>query len=439
MTEYTRVTIQGEGRKADLVLPDDEPIAAVLPDVLSLLDETTERSARPVVLMTTVGEQLSPSLTLAEQAVEHGTILRLVRVDEAPPPPEVADVTDLMGEAVASRGDAWRPMWGTLAAAVVAGAAAVLGSVAGVVDGLTELQLGAGVVLVAVVAVVLARRGRTAPAVVLTASAVGALWTLTSFLLVRIDLEQSGATLLVWFGLACVLLAALGTLGFRERSLGLGGAVGAVLVAGWVVMPMVGVQMMHATAWIAIAGIALLGVLPGLAMAASGLTGLDDRVVEGQRVARPAVERAVDATHRSLTAATIAAVVPVTAAAWLLARSGEVPGEALAGAVGVILLMRTQVLPLAPQRLALIAGSATAFMALAVSRLMTPQAVALVAAALVVTLAAITGARLSENTRARLRRFAGIVEMIAVIALLPLVLWSIGVFDDLILTFTDKP
>ena len=87
MTDYTRVTIQGEGRKADLVLPDDEPIAAVLPDVLSLLDESTERSARPVVLMTTVGEQLSPSLTLAEQDVEHGSILRLVRVDEAPPPP----------------------------------------------------------------------------------------------------------------------------------------------------------------------------------------------------------------------------------------------------------------------------------------------------------------------------------------------------------------
>lgn len=116
MTTYTRVTIQGEGRKADLVLPDDEPVAAVLPEVLSLLDESTDRSSRPLVLMTTVGEQLSPALTLAEQDVEHGTILRLVRVDEAPPPPEVADVTDLAGDAVESRPDSWRPVWGVVAA-----------------------------------------------------------------------------------------------------------------------------------------------------------------------------------------------------------------------------------------------------------------------------------------------------------------------------------
>ena len=90
MTRYTRVTVQGEGRKADLVLPDDEPIAAMLPDVLALLDETGVQSARPVVLVTTVGDQLDLSLTLAEQVVEQGTILRIVRLEEAPPPPEQA-------------------------------------------------------------------------------------------------------------------------------------------------------------------------------------------------------------------------------------------------------------------------------------------------------------------------------------------------------------
>lgn len=439
MTDYTRVTIQGEGRKADLVLPDDEPIAAVLPDVLSLLDETTERSARPVVLMTTVGEQLSPSLTLAEQDVEHGAILRLVRVDEAPPPPEVADVTDLMGEAATTRPDAWRPLWGTVAAAAVAGVAGLVGSAAGVADSLTELQLGGGLLVLAAVAIVLARRGRTAPAVVLTAAVVGGLWTMTGFLLPRAEMESAGATLLLWFGLVSVLMALVGMFGFRERSLALGGAVGALLVIAWVVMPWLGVQPLHAAAWVAIAGVALLGVLPGIAMAASGLTGLDDRVVEGQRVARPAVERAVDATHRSLTAATVAAVVPVTAAGWLLAGSGQVPAEALAAAIGLILLMRTQVLPLAPQRLALIAGGTTVLMALGASRLMSPLALALAAAGLVLALAIVAGTRFAESTKARLRRFAGILEMVAVVSLLPLVLWLIGLFGDLILVFTGKP
>ncbi|WP_420114312.1 EsaB/YukD family protein, partial [Pseudactinotalea sp.] len=161
MTDYTRVTIQGEGRKADLVLPDDEPIAAVLPEVLSLLDETTERSSRPVVLMTTVGEQLSPALTLAEQEVEHGTILRLVRVDEAPPPPEVADVTDLMGAAVETRSDAWRPAWGVGAAAAIAAIIGFLGGPAAILNGFTAGQVGLGFVVLLALAVFGARRRHT--------------------------------------------------------------------------------------------------------------------------------------------------------------------------------------------------------------------------------------------------------------------------------------
>ena len=39
MTDYTRLTIRGTANAADLVLPSDEPLAAMLPDVLSLLDE----------------------------------------------------------------------------------------------------------------------------------------------------------------------------------------------------------------------------------------------------------------------------------------------------------------------------------------------------------------------------------------------------------------
>lgn len=435
MTTYTRVTIQGEGRKADLVLPDDEPVAAVLPEVLSLLDESTDRSSRPLVLMTTVGEQLSPALTLAEQDVEHGTILRLVRVDEAPPPPEVADVTDLAGDAVESRPDSWRPVWGVVAAAAVAGVAGLLGAAAAAAAGATTSQLGGALLALLLLAVLGARRGRSAPAVVLTATAVGALSAGTGWLLGQLDLSHPGATLLVWFGLACVVVAVVGAAGFRDVPLGLGGAVGAVLVVAWVAMHLMHMQTLHVAAWVAIAGVALLGVLPGIAMTASGLTGLDDRVVEGQRVARESVERAVDRTHRSLTWATVAVVVPVTVAAWLLARSGEPAGYALAAAVAVVLLMRTQVLPLAPQRLALVAGGSVALLTLAVSGLLSPGATTLVAVVLVAALVVAVGVRFSENTRARLRRFAGTLELAAVVALVPLVLWMIGVFSDLVGTF----
>lgn len=36
---YTRLTMIGSNRKADLVLPDDEPVGALLPQLLEVLDE----------------------------------------------------------------------------------------------------------------------------------------------------------------------------------------------------------------------------------------------------------------------------------------------------------------------------------------------------------------------------------------------------------------
>jgi hypothetical protein len=437
VTEYTRVTIQGEGRKADLVLPDDEPIAAVLPEVLSLLDETTERSSRPVVLMTTVGEQLSPALTLAEQSVEHGTILRIVRVDEAPPPPEVADVTDLLGDAVDVRSDRWRQVWGVAAAAVVAAVAGVFGAPASLVSGVTPAQLVGGLAVLLAISVVTARRGRGGSAVVLAAGVIGACVAPAAYLQIVTALDHPGATLLLWFGLAAAVLAAVGGVGFRDAALVVGGAVGALLVAAWVLMHLLGVQILHSAAWVAIAAVLLLGLLPGVAMTASGLTGLDDRVVEGTKVARAAVSRAVDTTHRSLTWATVATVVPASMGAWLLARSGLQAGQALAAALAVVMLTRTLVLPLAPQRLALIAGGSVPLLALGFTALMRPGQAAVAALLLLAVLVTVVGISVSENIKARARRLAGVIEMLAVVALIPLALWLLDVYVDLVEVFTS--
>jgi type VII secretion integral membrane protein EccD len=437
VTDYTRVTIQGEGRKADLVLPDDEPIAAVLPEVLSLLDETTDRSSRPVVLMTTVGEQLSPALTLAEQDVEHGSILRLVRVDEAPPPPEVADVTDLMGEAAETRSDAWRPVWATAAAAAVAAVAGFLAGPAALLDGYTPSQVGIGLLVLLVLATVSARRRRTGPAVVLTAAVVGGLAVVTGLVLAQVGLDHPGATMLVWFGLTGLAVGLVAAIGFKDVPLALGGGAALVLTGAWILMHQASMQPLHVAAWTAVVGVVLLGLLPGIAMSASGLTGLDDRVVEGQRVSRPAVERAVDATHRGLTWATVAVVLPTSLGAWLLASSDEPAAQGICAAVGLVLLLRTQVLPLAPQRLALLAGGVVPLATLAFTGLMSPGSATLASFALIVVLAVVVGVRASENTRARLRRFAGVLEMIAVIALVPLLMWLLGIFADLVSTFTS--
>jgi type VII secretion integral membrane protein EccD len=445
VTDYTRVTVQGEGRKADLVLPDDEPIAAMLPEVLALLDEGGARSARPVALMTTVGDQLDPSLTLAEQAVHQGTILRVVRVDEAPPPPEVADVTDIAADAVQSRGDVWRPVWGVVAAAVLAGVLGVFAARVAVggsgTSASTSVGSSAGTVAavcaaLTLVATLLARRSHAAPAVVGTAAAVGALGVVAQSLADAVAPPTVGVVALVWFGLSCLVVGVVGALGFADVALGLGGGVGALLVAALAATQVAGWEPTHAAAAAAVIGTLLLGLLPGIAMTASGLSGLDDRIVEGRRVPRVVAHRAVDTTHRALTWATVATSVVTGAAAWSLAGDDGTWGRLLAAAVGTVVVLRARLLPLAPQRLAVLAAGIAPWFALLVDlgRADPDDAVTLTAL-VVVVLAVVVGRRVGEHALARLRRLASVVELVAVLSLVPLLLAHLGVFADLVGTF----
>ncbi|MDF2746501.1 MAG: hypothetical protein K0S98_785, partial [Propionibacteriaceae bacterium] len=96
MTEFTRLTVIGSARKADLVVPNDEAVAGLMPRLMDLLDEPTGSVVRPLTLVRATGEQLDAALTIADQQVSDGELLRLVRSDDAPPPPEVADVTDVL-------------------------------------------------------------------------------------------------------------------------------------------------------------------------------------------------------------------------------------------------------------------------------------------------------------------------------------------------------
>jgi hypothetical protein len=422
VTRYTRVTVQGEGRKADLVLPDDEPIAAMLPDVLALLDESGVQSARPVVLVTTVGDQLDLSLTLAEQVVEHGTILRIVRVEEAPPPPEVADVTDVAADALQSRADIWRPIWGVLAAAALA---VVLGALAAAVAAQqlrvslsTLLEVCAALVLAAVL---LARRAHSGPAVIGTAAATGIAAVVASGFADRFADGGVGTSAVIWFGLACVIVGVVGTAGFRDVALGLGGAIGIVLVGSLALLVQLGWERADAAAIIALFSTAILGLLPGIAMSITGLNGLDDRILDGRRVARAAANRVVAVSG---------------AAALLLAGDPDIWSRLLTVVIAATLLLRTRVLPLAPQRLALLAAGAAPLVALlaTLSRSQPGRGLAVIAA-LILLLGLLVGVQPGERTMARVRRLANVVELIAVVSLVPLVLGVLGVFADLLGTF----
>lgn len=418
---YTRLTVQGAARKADVVLPDDEPVAALLPPLLDLLAEDRSGSGRPVTLTTLLGQQVDLTRTLAEQELAQGTLLRVVRVDQAPPPPEVADVTDVVAEALAARADRWQPRWALTALAAVGGVAGW--------TALRLLDLGvvASVVAVLVVlAAALARLHRNGPAWVLAVAGAGGAIALAPMLDLRLPL------FLVAWALLGLIAAVVGGLGAGRVSAGLGG-VTAVVLAG---VALALTPMTTETGALAAAGVLavlVLGVLPGLAMTGSGLNGLDDRAVEGRRPGRRLVLHAVSETYRALTWATVAAAGVVAATGWLLVRGDVVWSTVLGGVLGLLVLLRARVLPLAPQRLALIAAGATVVLGLALTA---PRDAVLIGAAAVVLIAAVvSGTSATGPLAARLRRLASVLELLAVLATVPLLLAMLGVFGDLVGTF----
>jgi hypothetical protein len=430
------LTVQGAHRKAEVVVPDDEAVAALLPSILELLAEDRVAGARPVTLVDVLGRQVDATRSLADQAVGQGTLLRVVRVDQAPPPPEVADVTDVVARARDARADSWRPVWARVVAAVVAGAAGWVAAVAATTDLGADLALVAGVAAVVVLlATLVARVGAAGPAVVLGAGAVGAGVGLAPLLADRMVDRAAGSTALVVWAALCLVVALLAGVGFRRTAAALGALTGVVLtVVALALVP--GAGPAGAAGVTAVLGTLVLGLLPGIAMTVSGLNGLDDRVVAGRRPVRERVEGAVEETYRALTWATVATSGVVAVTGWVLARDDDRWSPWLALAVAVLVVLRARVLPLVPQRLALWAATGVIVLGWVTARAAEqPGAVVAGAAALVAVTALVAGANPSPPLAARLRRGASVVELVAVLATVPLLLAQLGVFRDLLETF----
>ena len=176
---YTRVTVLGSTHKADLVLPDDEPLGTLLPQLLQLLRENVP-GGEELALSTLSGERLDLGTSMSDQEVAHGSMLRLTSIDEAPHAPEVADVTD----AVALTRDDLRDRWTPRSAATVSAIAAALLSfiicaltlpptiTENLLEGRYQL-IGIGVLLGG--AMFLARRGQPLPALVFSGATLGAM------------------------------------------------------------------------------------------------------------------------------------------------------------------------------------------------------------------------------------------------------------------------
>ncbi|MFF1450670.1 type VII secretion integral membrane protein EccD [Streptomyces sp. NPDC058274] len=444
-TALSRVTLIGERRRVDLVLPSQEPIGLLLPEVMRLLDDRV--SVRPELrhLVTAEGSALAHDSTLESAGVADGAVLRLVRLEDAPTAPVVHDVTDEAADDLNVR--PWR--WSPASRRVVAGVATVGWAVAAGFLARGAFTLSAVGSVLATVAAVAALAGALfgragqrglATTLLVTGGALGALgaWTAAD------AHAWSGAVRLA--AVAVALVVALLLLGWFT-ALGRGGLVGAAAVAGCVVCWQVAVafqsgagtpvEQARAGALLSVVSVVALGVLPRLALMASGLSGLDDRRSSGTSVSRYQVSTALTATHRGLALATIVLAVSAMAAGLLVLRAPSTWTVLLAVAVTGVLALRARAFPLVHEVVALFgAGAVVAVRLVGVwqehSGAAGPLAALVTLSVLPLLVLAVQPA---EHVRVRLRRFGDVLESLGVIALFPLVVGAFGVYGRLLGTF----
>jgi len=420
----TRVTLVGPRRRADLVLPSDEPLGALLPEIVAMVGMGPTGEPRSYQLSMLGGRVLEPTANLRGAGVTDGAQVWVDPLTEAPPAAIVHDVSDEVSDDLGRR----RGRWGDeprrwAATATVAAAALLAALLAGPHLPVVALAVAGGVLLAAGTAV--AMLGTVAPGVaVLLAGTTVLLTTVPAW-----TASGPGRAALVVLGVALTILAlGLATANHRAGLFGAGAVV--VLLGAWTGSLGFGLPAERTAAVMGIVSVALLGLLPRLAMITSGLTKLDDRQTDELPVTRVAAHAAVDAAHRGLALACVATALSGALAGWLLARAGGGWTLALACLVGAALFLRLRAYPLTVEVVALVASGfvvATGLM----TRWMQAEpdlwwAGVAVALAVVTLGVAILGYRPPAYTRARARQLADRLEGIAVVALVPV---AVGVFD----------
>jgi type VII secretion integral membrane protein EccD len=435
MTDFTRLTIIGTERKAELVIPNDEAIGRLLPRLMDLLGEPSGSVARPLTLVRSTGEQLDVALTAADQEVLDGELLRIVRSDDAPPPPEVADVTDVLGESLRDRAGLWSPRTRQVTGAIAIGA---LGLAVAALLPVGPLLLAIAFAVLIVGAAVAGRAAWRWGAVALTAIALGVAAAGTWPVAWRADLGALAvpAAVLVLNGLGWLALRVGIGLGLGLRSVALGSYVGLGLAVLPFALVAVGVSAVGAVAITAAVAVVICGVLPRVALAASGLTGLDDQVLEGHPRRRDEVTLTVNEAYRMLSWATVAVAIPVAVTAALLIAETNPWAVAVGGVVAAVTALRTRAFPLAVPQMALWFAVLAALVAGLVRQpRLSDLLVAGVLTAVALLVVILVVARPPAHQRAFWRRAGNLVELLAVIALIPLLLGLFGVFADLLGAF----
>lgn len=440
MSVYSRVTVIGQRRRLDAVLPADEPLGVLLPDLLRMLDEPLQQTPQRRFLTTATGALVPPEGTLASAQIIDGTVLRLASEGELPPPPTVYDVTEEAVEDLKRRGTTFKPqhrriLAGTgLVFSIIAGAISLLVAAP---NGLTGAILLVIAAICAFVGIALGRTGNKLVAIPLVTVATVLLALTVGFWALDADWELG---LVITVGALCL---AFGPLFYAAAGVAGGGVVAGATSVLFVAVWMVGVGTGLATdrvgALAALLAVLLLGLLPRMALALSGLSGLDDKRASGQEIMRGDVQSALNAAHLGLALATVPIAVSSAVAGIVLLRHGSGWAVALALVLSFLLASRSRLYPLVSEVAVLFAAAFTIVSGCVLIAAVNGQGGAFIALGLLVLVAMFCAFGLgfapAEHVRARLTQLLDYLEVGAIIATVPLALGVFGVYTDLLHKF----
>lgn len=429
MSTFTRVTVIGSARKATLVLPSAEPVGAHLADIATLLGEPPRAGAGSLALVTPVGVEVDQQLTLSQQKVLDGNVLLLIRAEDAPPPPEVTDVTDTVAGFRDTTARAWSERHRVVAGSIAVGVLAAIALAAAPAD--DTWMLVAAFVLFAGASVGLGRMRLAAAGILTTGAAVGAAVPTAVHLGAALapGIPDVPSVVAVASGLLWIALGAGFGIARRDLSAMIGAAVGVVLSSATLLLLAADIDTTRTAAIVGVIAIAAVGMLPTVALVASGTTALDDRVIAGLLQNREIAELTVANAYRLFGwAAYPLALWLAASASWLVTRT-DVWAVLLGIAIVVVTLLRTRVMPLAAHAWPLfIAGSGAGLAAIIGSTSAPPWCILAALAASAITVVVAVLARPSVQGRIRLRRFGDQIETLAALALIPCVLGVFGVY-----------
>ncbi|GAA1717086.1 type VII secretion integral membrane protein EccD [Kribbella yunnanensis] len=440
MSTYSRVTVIGQRRRMDAVLPADEPLGVLLPDLLRMLDEPLQQTPQRRFLTTASGVLVPPEGTLSSAQIIDGAVLRLAAEGELPPPPTVYDVTEEAVEDLKRRGTTFKPahrrvLAGTgLVFSLIAGGISLLVAAPNAIAAAALLVLAA---ICAFVGIALGRSGNKVIAVplVLVATVLLALsigfWVLNA---------GSSVGLTVTVGALCL---AFGPFFFAAAGLAGGGlvagATSVLFVLVWMVGVGTGLAVDHVGALAALLAVLLLGLLPRMALALSGLSGLDDKRASGQEIMRGDVQAALNAAHLGLALATVPIAVSSGVAGIMLLKAGGPWAVALALVLAFLLASRSRLYPLVQEVAVLFAAAFTVVSGCVLIAAVNGQGGAFIALGLLVLVAMFCAFGLgfapAEHVRARLTQLLDYVEVGAIIVTVPLALGVFGVYTNLLNAF----